>query len=111
MPEAFSPIRLQTPEAVAEKAVPVGRQPLFYVGEKEYTIPVDVPGSLTLKALDMTATEGEVIATRWVMRQVLGDDGYKALLTHPDITKRELAAITKVVRELVFGEAEEEGKD
>jgi hypothetical protein len=110
MPEAFSPIRLQTPEAVEEKAVPIGRVPLFYVGQKEYTIPVDVPGSLTLQALDMTAEKGEVEATVWVMKKVLGEDGYKALLTHPDITKRELAGIQKVIRELVFGEAEEEGK-
>jgi hypothetical protein len=108
MPEAFTPIRLQAPEAVQER--PAGRVPLFYVGEKEYTIPVDVPGSLTLQALDMTAERGEVEATVWVMKKVLGEDGYKALLTHPDITKPELAAITKVVRELVFGEAEEEGK-
>lgn len=106
MPEAFTPIRLpaQAPETT------VGRQPLFYIGDKEYTIPVDVPGSLTLKALDMTADQGEIIATRWVMRQVLGDDGYQALLNAPNITKPELAAITKVIRELVFGEAEEEGK-
>lgn len=106
MPEAFTPIRL--PAQAEEK--PVGRQPLFYIGDQEYTIPVDVPGSLTLKALDMTDQQGEVIATIWVMKQVLGEEGYKALLNAPNITKPELAAIQKVIRELVFGEAEEEGK-
>jgi|SRR5688572_22843375 len=106
MSEAFTPIRLKSEAPTG----PVGRQPLFYIGEKEYTIPVDVPGSLTLKALNMTAEKGEVEATVWVMRQVLGNEGYQALLNAPDITKPELAAITKVIRELVFGEAEEEGK-
>lgn len=104
----IQPIRI--PAAGQTQQVPVGRVPLFYIGDTEHTIPVDVPGSLSLQALEQVAEHGEAIGTRWLMIQVLGDESYQALVNCKEITKYEMAQIQKVIRELVFGEQEEEGK-
>ncbi len=104
----FTPVRLtSTVPAVDPKTT--GRIPLFYVDDTEYSIPVEVPGNLALQAVDMTAKQGEPTATAWVMEQVLGEEGYAALLKAP-MTKAEAGAIQKVIRDLVFGEPEDSGK-
>lgn len=94
----------------AEKKAPVGRKPIFSIDGQEYTVPVDVPGWMALEYVEKAATEGEAVATRWVMVQVLGQAGYDALRGFKALEKSDLAAIQKIIRELVMGETEEEGK-
>jgi hypothetical protein len=107
MAKAFEPIRVQSTDT---PLAGVGRKPLFYIDDVEYTIPVDVPSWYGMQAMEKTATMSEVEATRWLMKEMLGEEGYTALLNCKTITKPEMQAMQMVIRALVFGEEEEEGK-
>lgn len=107
MAEKYTPVRINTSE---DPFAGIGRKPLFYIDDREYTIPVDVPAWYGLEAMEKTATMSEVEGTRWLMIQMLGQEGWDALRACKTITKPEMAAMQMVVRELVFGEQEEEGK-
>lgn len=108
MAEKYTPVRIKSTDA--DPFAGAGRQPLFYIDDREYSIPVDVPAWYGLEAMEKTATMSEVEATRWVMIEMLGQEGWDALRTCKTITKPEMAAMQQVVRTLVFGEQEEEGK-
>jgi hypothetical protein len=106
----YTPIRIKTSE---DPFAGIGRRPLFYVDEMEFTVPVDVPAGYALEAIEKMAEAGsDALATRWLMMEILGKDAYAALLANSyRVTKPEMAQIQGAIRELVFGETEEEGKD
>ena len=106
----IQPIRIKSTQDPFEG---IGRVPLFYLDDREVTIPVDVPASFALDAIEEMAREGsDPLATRSLMIKVLGEDGYDTLREAASkMTKKEMAIIQTVIRELVFGEEEEEGKD
>lgn len=99
-------ITITTTETVQEAP----REPLFSIDGTEYTIPVEVPGSMALRAMEMTRTAGEAPTTAWIMEQLLGKEGWKALRACDQVTKPQMKAIMAVCREKVFGDMEEEGK-
>jgi hypothetical protein len=103
------PLRINSTE---DPFAGIGRTPLFYLDDEEVTIPVDVPASFAMNAIEQMATQGsDVLATRWLMKEVLGDDGHATLLkASARMTKKEMAILQTVIRELVFGQEEEEGK-
>jgi hypothetical protein len=86
------------------------RVPFFSVDGVQYTHPKEVDATLALRALDITATQGEMVANRWLMIQVIGEEGYRALLNCRGLGKSDLAKVQEVIRALVFGDTEEEGK-
>jgi hypothetical protein len=91
------------------------REPLFSIDGTEYTIPREVPGHVTLQAMEVFRTGGDGAATPWVMERMLGAAGYRALLECTAVTKTNLAAINAVLQRKVFGDPEdsksESGKD
>lgn len=95
---------------VSTAPIPTDREDLFEIDGVAYSIPVEVHGSMALEAMRLTREKGEVWATDWVMEQMIGAEGYKALIKCKTATKAEVTAIQKVIREKVFGEQEEEGK-
>lgn len=102
------PVRINTNE---DPFAGIGRTPMFYVDELAFTVPIDVPASFALFALEHMSKTGDAMATRWLMKEVLGEEGYQALLDNSHrITRTELRQIQAAIRELVFGEEEEEGK-
>lgn len=86
------------------------REPIFSIDNREYTIPVEVPGSLALAAMEEVRQKGEIAASAWCMETLLGTQGYKALLSCQEVTKAQVLAIQEICRERVFGAVEEEGK-
>lgn len=87
-----------------------GREPLFSIDGTAYTIPMEVPASLALEAMEITRQRGEASATAWVMEQLLGAEGWKALRTCPQVRKADMRVLMRICRERVFGGMEEEGK-
>lgn len=88
------------------------REPLFSIEDKsgevrEYTIPREVPGSFTLRAMEVYRSGGDGAATPFILEEMLGEDGYAALLAAPGLTKTNLAAVTKVIRDKVLGDPED----
>ena len=95
---------------ISTSPVTTEREPIFSIDGTEYTIPREVPGSLALQAMERTRTNGEVSATAWLMEEMLGADGYRALRECPTVRRDEVQAITRIIRDRVFGDLEEEGK-
>ena len=62
-------------ELSSEDVVSDERIPLFSIDGTEYTMPAEVPGYVGLEATDLWATQGEAVATRWLMMELLGAGG------------------------------------
>jgi hypothetical protein len=92
----------QDPDAWQDK-----REPLFTIDEAEYTIPVEVPGNITLQALESLRQHGEAHTTAWLLELMLGEDGYRALRQCPSVTRANLAQIGAVVSAKVLGDLED----
>jgi hypothetical protein len=92
------------------QSVNADREPLFSIDGTEYTIPVEVPPAVTLQAIERVRTEGEAAATAWIMNELLGADGWKALRECVQVNKAQLSAIMEVCRAKAYGAMEEEGK-
>jgi hypothetical protein len=83
------------------------REPLFSIDDREYTIPVEVPGNITLQALERVRQDGEGPTTAWLLELMLGDDGYRALRECSSVSRQNLAAIGAVVSAKVLGDLED----
>lgn len=92
------------------------RVPLFRIGETVYTMLKDPPLSLALKALDMQSrrvseseedrADAQGVANAYVMREMLGEQAYRALLSSRTLTASQWAAITGRVTRRVLGALE-----
>lgn len=87
------------------------REPLFYIDDREYTIPVEPPASIALTALDIMASgapDAAARAERYVMTEMLGEDGWQALRSCKTLTLRDYRRLAQVCSEKVMGQLEEE---
>ncbi|HET9234932.1 MAG TPA: hypothetical protein VFP10_12395 [Candidatus Eisenbacteria bacterium] len=100
-------IEITTTPGTDPEAWTKDREPLFSIDGTEYTIPREVPGFITLQAMEVYRGGGDGAATPWIMERMLGADGYQALLKCPAVTKKNLAAINEVLRRKVFGDPED----
>lgn len=87
------------------------REPLFSIDGVEYTMPREVSASLTLEAMERFETLGEIRATRWLMVELLGQEGYDALRRCKEVTVRQFLQIQEVLRDRALGTQEGSGKD
>jgi hypothetical protein len=88
------------------------REPLFSIEDRDgevtqYTIPREVPGSLTLQAMERFRDLGEIEGTAWLMEEMLGAKAVQVLQDAPGLTKAGLATIAKVIRTKVFDDPED----
>lgn len=95
---------------ISTTPIPDDREELFSIDGTSYYIPREIPGSLTLQAIERARKDGEVEATMWVLDQVIGPEGMAALRECPTLRREDLLAIVKIVRDRVFGPVEAEGK-
>ena len=79
---------------------------LFSIDGEDYTIPTEVPAVIGLRFLDVAAEEGDAAGIRWLMREVLGDKGWMALLACDAVKGEQLAQIMQVVRDKAVGTLE-----
>jgi len=87
------------------------RVPVFKIGDEVYTMLKDPPLTLALKARNVGYERGEGYAEIFVMREMLGEDSYRALLDNQSLKGRQLEAITARVTRRLFGALEREMKD
>ena len=83
------------------------REPIFSIDGIEYTMPREVPGHIALEGMEIYRKGGDGAATPWIMEQLLGNDGYRALRDCPSLTKANLLAIIEVLRRKIFGDPED----
>ena len=92
-------LELSSADVVSEDRIP-----LFSIDGTEYTMPAEVPGYVSVEVIDLWATQGEAAGTRWLMRELLGEDGYDALRTCKTITKAQVRQVTKILVEHALGD-------
>ena len=56
--------------------------------------------------LELTAEKGENYATAYMLKTLLGQDGYRALMDFDDLEPAELKKILERVGKIVFGAME-----
>jgi hypothetical protein len=84
----------------------VARVALFSIDGTEYTIPETVPASMSLRVLDTARRQGMEVALSLALEELLGPDGYRALLTCDALTSEHMGAIMDAVQALTMGELE-----
>lgn len=92
---------------------PEEREPLFYIDDVEYTIPVSPPASISLEAMHIIAEGGgspaaQMAAEDYVMTEMLGEEGYAALRGCKTIKRHELRRVIEVISERANGALEDE---
>jgi hypothetical protein len=91
---------------------PQEREPLFYIDDTEYTIPVDPSPSIGLEAIHIVSEGGGnpvamAMADDYVMTQMLGEDGWAALRGCKTITAGDYRHLVKICSERAMGALED----
>lgn len=109
----------------SSSAEPEEREPLFYIDDTEYTIPVEPSASIGLGAQDVLAEEREQLlaagfdlktatmtamglAQKFVLQEMLGQDGYEALLGYKRLRRADLKRLMEVCSERAYAAMEDE---
>lgn len=82
------------------------REPLFYIDDREYTIPKVMPTNDALSCLHVFRTQGNLFATDHLLETLLGKEGYEALLSYKKLKPEDLQAIIEIATERMLGSAE-----
>lgn len=81
---------------------------LFKLDGVVYQIPAKFRANVGLKMLDDADRVGAQIATIRLLRTVIGDEGYDALLAYKGLSAEHLEAITDTIVEMALGAVEDE---
>jgi hypothetical protein len=107
----FQPMHLD-PDA---KPAPAKRVTLFTIGDREYTVPVEVPQTVAVEFLHRSSNhDGTPVlmsiavgsATEYLLTEVLGEDGYRALREYKALTRAQWDWVQQVVTRLALGTVE-----
>lgn len=97
----FEPLRLSsTPETAPEMV------DLFEIDDVMYQVPRKPSASVALKYLDAVETVGQAAANLYVLREMLGKDGYEALSNCKTLEDEQLEWVATTVIGLVVGTVE-----
>jgi hypothetical protein len=102
--DGFEPIRIPANEDVVEERVP-----LFFIGDKEFSIPKTIPPGVALEFMREARTHGRDLATAPLLTRVLGEDAYEALEQSKALTEDQLEWIVDKVLDLALGRKKEQG--
>lgn len=91
-------------ELSSDDIVNEDRIPLFSIDGTEYTMPAEVAGNVSLQVTDIWATDGEAAGTKWLMIELLGDEGYAALRTCKTITKAQMRQVIQIMVRHALGD-------
>jgi hypothetical protein len=78
-------------------------RPLFYLDDQEYCIPTEFPTNVALQYLRMARVEGENVALGWLLEEILGEEGYSALMNYRGLKPEHLQHVNTVVGQLALG--------
>lgn len=79
---------------------------LFTIDGKAYDLWVNAPASVGLRYLKMVRTENQEAAAVWLMEQMIGEDGYEALMNYSKLKAKDLERIMRVVKEYALADEE-----
>lgn len=79
---------------------------LFRLGGKEYEAVANPSASLMLRYLDRMRKWGPNPAISWLIEELVGAEGYEALLTSPKVTQKDFAAVSRAAVRIVMGDGE-----
>ena len=79
---------------------------LFRLDGKEYEAVANPSASLMLRYLDRLRKWGPNPAISWLLEEMVGAEGYEALLTSPKVTQKDFAAVTRAAVRIVMGDGE-----
>jgi hypothetical protein len=85
---------------------PVDTVPLFEIDGVEYSVPRKPRANIALKYLATLEARGPEIASVYLMRAVLGDEGYAALSNCDSLTEAHLEWLIETLHGLVMGTTE-----
>src|SRR5690349_2391474 len=89
-----------------KQADPVEREPIFYIDDVEYTIPVRMRTNEALECLHVFRTRGDEVATDFLLEKLLGADGYRALREYDGLEPEHLQQIIEIAVERMMGATE-----
>ncbi len=101
----FEPVRIAADEDVDDE-----REPLFYIGDVEYSIPVNIPMGVALEYMRVAGQIGEQLAAPPLLIRVLGQEGYDALEQSKGLTDEQMTRIVDHVVNRALGRSEAGGK-
>lgn len=104
-PDTFEPV------VIAKSTEPVEEVLLFSMVEddgtrRDFSIPKKVKFSFSLRFMEMVADKGEQAAGVWMLRHLLGDDGFEALRDSDDVTEEQFTRIVEIATAIVAGPAQ-----
>lgn len=86
---------------------PEKRVPIFSIDGTEYTIPESPSASIGLQVTHLWATQGYSVATDWLLNELLGSDGYKALREFRQLTREQYKQVEAICIKAALGEDED----
>ena len=93
-----------------EEANEIDRVPVFSINGTTYDMPATIKPHIALKYLWLLKDRGADYATAWLMEQVLGEEGFKALVDFEPLTPAQFNSIKDIVQEAALGATEDKGK-
>jgi hypothetical protein len=85
---------------------PEERVPLFYIDDTMYSVAKKPGVNVGLQFMHLYRTQGEAVATDYVLDKLLGSEGYTALLGYDDLTPQQLQQICQIAVKLALGSLE-----
>ena len=79
---------------------------MFRLDGKEYEAVINPPTSLMLRYLDRLRKWGPNPAISWLIEEMVGAEGYEALLTSPKTSSQDFAAVSRAAIRAVMGDGE-----
>jgi hypothetical protein len=96
----LEPVRITTANESVET------EPLFYIDDVEYAIPVEISAGIALRYLEIAAADGENAAELYLLKTVLTEEGYAALRDAPMVTFAQFQQISQIVMDRTMGALE-----
>lgn len=84
-------------------------QPLFTINDEGYDLWINPPASVGLTYLKMCRTEGTESAAVWLLEQMIGEDGYEALMNYPELDSKDLDKLLRVCKDYSMGDGPKNG--
>lgn len=101
-------LRLDSKAAAADLEA-AERIDVFAIDDTTYTIPKEIDASALLRFLDDSAQVGENAAMANLMRELISDDGYEALLNFKGLKPKQLKELLDSVEEYAMGQMDDLG--
>lgn len=80
---------------------------LFELDGDVYQIPKNPSAGVALEYLDIATSEGPEKATKWLLLEAIGEEGYDALRNHPNLPAETLEQIITAVKDHYLGGREQ----